>query len=45
MAKVSLAAVKSLFQTGDRPTEANYVDLIDTLSAQATDLGSSGNNN
>jgi hypothetical protein len=44
MAKVSLAAVKSLFQTGDRPTEANYVDLIDTLSAQATDLGSSGNN-
>jgi hypothetical protein len=44
MAKVSFAAVKSLFQTGDRPTEANYVDLIDTLSAQATDLGSSGNN-
>jgi hypothetical protein len=44
MAKISLAAVKSLFQTGDRPTEANYVDLIDTLSAQATDLGSSGNN-
>jgi len=44
MAKVSIAAVKSLFQTGDRPTEENYVDLIDTLSAQATDLGSSGNN-
>jgi hypothetical protein len=44
MAKVSLAAVKSLFQTGDRPTQENYVDLIDTLSAQATDLGSSGNN-
>jgi hypothetical protein len=44
MAKVSLSAVKSLFQTGDRPTQENYVDLIDTLSAQATDLGSSGNN-
>jgi hypothetical protein len=44
MAKTSLSAVKALFQTGDRPTEENYVDLIDTLSAQATDLGSSGNN-
>jgi hypothetical protein len=44
MARTSLSAVKALFQTGDRPTELNYVDLIDTLSAQATDLGSSGNN-
>jgi hypothetical protein len=44
MARTSLSAVKALFQTGDRPTEANYVDLIDTLSAQATDLGSFGNN-
>jgi hypothetical protein len=44
MAKISLSSVKALFQTGDRPTEANYVDLIDTLSAQATDLGTAGNN-
>jgi hypothetical protein len=44
MAKISIANVKSLFQTGDRPTQENYVDLIDTLSAQATDLGSAGNN-
>jgi hypothetical protein len=44
MAKISLASVKALFQTGDRPTEENYVDLIDTLSAQATDLGTAGNN-
>jgi hypothetical protein len=44
MARTSLSAVKALFQTGDRPSELNYVDLIDTLSAQATDLGSSGNN-
>jgi len=44
MAKISLSSVKSLFQTGDRPTQENYVDLIDTLSAQATDLGSAGNN-
>ena len=44
MARTSLSAVKALFQTGDRPTELNYIDLIDTSAAQATDLGSSGNN-
>jgi hypothetical protein len=44
MAKISLSNVKALFQTGDRPTEANYVDLIDTTAAQSTDLGSAGNN-
>ena len=44
MARISLASVKSLFQTGDRPTQENYEDLIDSTSAQATDLGSSGNN-
>ena len=44
MAKISLSNVKALFQTGDRPTQADYVDLIDTAAAQATDLGSAGNN-
>ncbi len=44
MAKVSISTVKGLFQTGDRPTQENYVDLIDTATAQSTDLGSSGNN-
>jgi hypothetical protein len=44
MAKISLSSVKALFQTGDRPTQANYEDLIDTASAQATDLGTAGNN-
>ena len=44
MAKISIPNVKDLFQTGDRPTQENYVDLIDTLSAQATELGSAGNN-
>ena len=44
MAKISVSNVKSLFQTGDRPTQADYVDLIDTTSAQATDLGTAGNN-
>ena len=44
MAKISISSVKALFQTGDRPTQENYVDLIDTAAAQATDLGSNGNN-
>jgi hypothetical protein len=44
MAKISIANVKNLFQTGDRPTQADYVDLIDTATAQATELGSAGNN-
>jgi hypothetical protein len=44
MAKISIAGVKGLFQTGDRPTQENYEDLIDTLSSQSTDLGSAGNN-
>ena len=44
MAKISIASVKALFQTGDRPTQQNYEDLIDTATAQSTDLGSAGNN-
>jgi hypothetical protein len=44
MAKISIANVKALFQTGDRPTQANYEDLIDSSSARSTDLGSDGNN-
>ena len=44
MAKISLSSVKALFQTGDRPTQSDYEDLIDTASAQATDLGTAGNN-
>jgi hypothetical protein len=44
MAKISLSNVKALFQTGDRPTQENYEDLIDTSAAQATDLGTAGNN-
>ncbi len=44
MAKTSLTTVKSLFQTGDRPTQENYEDLIDSTAARSTDLGSDGNN-
>jgi hypothetical protein len=44
MAKTSLTTVKTLFQTGDRPTQENYEDLIDSTAARSTDLGSDGNN-
>jgi hypothetical protein len=44
MPKVSLSNIKSRFETGDKPSGDDYVDLIDTLAAQATDLGSDGNN-
>ena len=44
MAKISISDVKSAFETGDRPTGQDYVNLIDTLAAQATDLGTNGNN-
>lgn len=44
MSRLSLTQVKTLFEQGDRPSQQDYIDLIDTLSAQATDLGTFGNN-
>jgi hypothetical protein len=44
MARTTLNYVKSTFETGDRPSQQDYIDLIDTAAAQATDLGSFGNN-
>lgn len=44
MAKLPISNIKSTFQTGDRPTQEDYENLIDTTAAQATDLGSAGNN-
>jgi hypothetical protein len=44
MAYTSLTSVKTKFQTGDRPTQEDYEDLIDSTSGQATNLGSFGNN-
>lgn len=44
MARTTLAQVKTKFESGDRPTQADYLDLIDTLVQQATDLGTAGNN-
>jgi hypothetical protein len=45
MARTSIPYVKTRFETGDRPSQEDYIDLIDTLSSQATDLGTFGNNN
>lgn len=44
MAKISLATLKTFFQTGDRPSQTDYENLIDSTAAQATDLGTAGNN-
>jgi hypothetical protein len=44
MARTTIPYVKTRFETGDRPTQEDYVDLIDTAAGQATDLGTFGNN-
>jgi hypothetical protein len=44
MTRTTIPYVKTQFETGDRPTQQNYVDLIDTVAAQSTDLGTFGNN-
>lgn len=40
MAVISLGLLKTKFETGDRPTGADYSDLIDTTSYYATSLES-----
>ena len=44
MARTNIPYVKTRFETGDRPSQSDYNDLIDTVAAQATDLGTFGNN-
>jgi hypothetical protein len=44
MARVDINYLKTRFETGDRPNGQDFQDLIDTLVAQAEDLGSFGNN-
>jgi hypothetical protein len=44
MARIPIDLVKTKFETGDRPNGQDYIDLIDTLVAQAQDLGTFGNN-
>ena len=44
MAQISIPTLKTKYETGDRPTQQDYADLIDTTAGQATQLGSFGNN-
>ena len=44
MARVDLDYLRSQFETGDRPNGEDFQNLIDTVVAQATDLGTAGNN-
>jgi len=44
MSRLPLSTIKTTFQTGDRPSQTDYENLIDSTAAQATDLGTSGNN-
>ena len=44
MAITPISYIKARFQTGDKPTEQDYSDLIDTATSMATDLGTAGNN-
>jgi len=44
MARITIEQLKSLFESGDRPSGDDYFNLIDTLIQQSTDLGSKGNN-
>jgi hypothetical protein len=44
MTRPTIADIKAKFETGDVPNGADYAQMIDTLAAQATELGSVGNN-
>ena len=44
MARTTIPYVKTRFESGDRPSQEDYEDLIDTAAGQATDLGTFGNN-
>lgn len=44
MARIPVSSLKTKFESGDRPTQQDFIDLIDTLVEQSTDLGTSGNN-
>lgn len=44
ISRETLNSIKSRFETGDKPTGADYVALIETLAAQSTELGSFGTN-
>lgn len=39
MPVVDIATLKSYFQTGDTPTEAQFIDLMDTLFSMVQNTG------
>lgn len=39
MAVVSIATLKSYFETGDTPTQAQFIDLMDTLFSMVQNVG------
>jgi hypothetical protein len=44
MPQITIPLLKTKFETGDRPTQEDYEDLIDTAAGSATRLGAYGNN-
>jgi len=44
MTRLSLENIKARFERGDKPDAEDYIALIDTLAAQAAELGTAGNN-
>lgn len=44
MAVIPISTLKTKFETGDRPTGQDFVDLIDTTAFRADSLGGDGNN-
>jgi hypothetical protein len=44
MARIAINTLKTKFESGDRPTQQDFINLIDTLIEQSTDLGTAGNN-
>lgn len=44
MAQISITTLKTKFETGDKPSQEDYEDLIDTTAGSSTRLGAVGNN-
>lgn len=44
MTVIPIPTLKAKFETGDRPTGQDFVDLIDTTAFRADSLGGDGNN-
>ena len=44
MARTTISYLKTRFETGDKPSQQDFIDLIDTATSGSSDLGSFGNN-